>query len=138
VRENPGTVSVEVENYSVKSLIGWNRLAPIGEADLERAKKRLSEHFDFVLLTDDMSSALGVRLVLSANNTLRGLYSSFETKQKSNKSDQSTRQRFESQLAHPCSLSSLLIEKFDIELFKFARGQKLPPTPQPRSLPQEP
>jgi hypothetical protein len=97
VRQNPGTVYVEVENYYVKSLIGWNGLAPIGEADLERAKKILSEHFDFVLLTDDMSSdafgsfSLLAKLFGSSTQAL---------KQKSNKSDQSTRQRLESQLAN--------------------------------------
>jgi hypothetical protein len=96
VRQNPGTVYVEVQNYYVKSFIGWNGLAPIGEADLERAKNILSEDFDFVLMTDDMSSdSFGSLSLLSK---LFGS-STQALKQKSNKSDQSMRQRLESQLA---------------------------------------
>lgn len=96
VKQNPGTVYIEVENYYVKSLIGWDGSAPIGEADLERAKSILSEDFDFVLFTEDMASDLFGSLSLlskifgSSTNAL---------KKKRNKSDQTTRQRLESQLA---------------------------------------
>jgi hypothetical protein len=96
VRQNPGTVYVEVENYYVKSFIGWNGPEPIGQADLERAKEILADHFDLILFTDDMTrDDFGSFLMLEAffGASTRAL------KQKSNKSNQATRQRLENQLA---------------------------------------
>jgi hypothetical protein len=107
VSQNPGTVYVEVENYYVKSLIGWTGPEPIGKADLKRAKVILAEHFDFILLTEDMNKdKFGSFLILEM---LFG-GSTQALKEKSNKSDQSTRQRLESQLAADqvmCPLSCL-------------------------------
>jgi hypothetical protein len=53
VRKNPGTVYVEIENYYVKMLTGWNGDKAIGPQDLEEAKKVLDK-FDLVLLVEWM------------------------------------------------------------------------------------
>lgn len=96
-RQNPGTVYVEVENYYVKSLIGWNGDRHVGEEDLQLAKKILTEQFDLIILMDDMSGdQYGSMAILTR-------YFGASTKalmQKSNKLDQSTRQKLESVLAN--------------------------------------
>ena len=54
VAANPGNNYMEIDNYYVKALIGWNRTAegilnpPLNESDLERAKEVLQK-FDMVL-----------------------------------------------------------------------------------------
>jgi len=53
MQENPGSVYVEVQNYFVKSLSGWQGPGAVNESDLATAKARLRE-FDMVLLTERM------------------------------------------------------------------------------------
>ena len=51
-----GSVYVEIENYYVKSLIGWRGDLPLTEKDFDLAKRRLSQ-FHIVLLSEAMSSS---------------------------------------------------------------------------------
>jgi hypothetical protein len=54
VKTNPSTVYVEVENYYIKSLVGWDGTWTIGEKDLQLAKQRV-DSMDVILLTQDLS-----------------------------------------------------------------------------------
>jgi len=51
VAANPGNLYVEIENYYVKALTGWQGNTTISAVDLEKAKKVL-ESFDLVFLSD--------------------------------------------------------------------------------------
>jgi len=53
---NNGSNYMEIENYYVKTLIGWNGETPIGEPEFEEACAVLQQ-FDVVLLTEWLNSA---------------------------------------------------------------------------------
>jgi hypothetical protein len=57
LKTNSKTVYVEVENYFIKVLIGWDGLrdGPIGQKEFEQAKEILSK-FDLVLLKDNINT----------------------------------------------------------------------------------
>ena len=61
VDKNPGNVYVEVENYYVKVLSGWQGNEAINEATLEIAKANLRK-FDVVLIKEWMTSITQVLL----------------------------------------------------------------------------
>jgi hypothetical protein len=56
-KTDPASVFVEVENYYIQSLIGWNASvssSPIGQKELDDAKSML-KRFDIVLLLEDIT-----------------------------------------------------------------------------------
>jgi hypothetical protein len=58
-KTDPASVFVEVENYYIKSLIGWNAsvaLSPVGQKELDDAKSML-KRFDIVLLLENLRTA---------------------------------------------------------------------------------
>jgi len=63
VDKNPGNVYVEVENYYVKVLSGWQGNEAINEATLEIAKATLRK-FDIVLIKEWMTSIAQVLLII--------------------------------------------------------------------------
>ncbi len=68
IAKNPKSVYVEVENYYVKMLTGWVGPAPVGRADLDKAKAVL-EQFDVILLQEWMQDDMQLTVM---NNLFPG------------------------------------------------------------------
>ncbi len=149
-RSNPYNVYVEIENYYIKSLIGWKATAPIGgdgavtindlpvarsragtsasaplegpvtEQHLELAK-RVLDAFDVVLLTEWLSASTTV----DAMNALFPGRAVVAAKQLL-KSDPKAKERLRARLAPPAE-TALVVEaltamnRLDIELFQYAQ-----------------
>lgn len=63
VRNNPGNNYMEIDNYYVKTLVGWSSgQGVVGEKELARAK-RVLEAFDLVLITEWMHQKSQVELL---------------------------------------------------------------------------
>jgi hypothetical protein len=124
IRKNKGSTYVEVENYFVKNLIGWGRngqVTPLTRADLEIAKGRLRDEFDFVFITETMDNTAYTSLFYD----IMGVSSigTSQTEEKANEVNRDNVKKLENSLAKDkAEVIAYLTEinKFDIELWEFA------------------